>query len=256
MRYLKKINHLIRGFWFLRIILQVRLFLKLESLFRSKNENWKSTTYYKKDDSNIFSQLCDLFGSDKGGSNTLPKPYPWPSHSYDDYYWRIFENCRSSIKKVLEVGIGTNNPNLASSMGINGKPGASLRVWREFFPNALIYGADIDREILFKEERIETGYMDQLNPESISDFFKNFGQEDFDFICDDGLHTFEAGSNLFINAIDKLRFGGVYIIEDVSVPDLYKYKVFFDRFLYNVEYVTLYRPGLDLQDNNLVVVKK
>ena len=256
MQYLTIIIRLARKFWFLRLILQVHLFLKLESLFRSRNENWKITTYYKKDDENIFSQLCDLYGSDKGGSNTLTKPYPWPSHSYADYYWRIFANSRSSIKKVLEVGIGTNNPILASSMGIYGKPGASLRVWKEFFPNALIYGADIDREILFKEDRIETGYMDQLDPESISVFLKNFGHEDFDLICDDGLHTFEAGSNLFINAIDNLGLGGIYIIEDVSVPDLYRYKEFFDRYSYIVEYVTLYRPGLDLQDNNLVVVRK
>ena len=41
-------------------------------------------------------------------------------------------------------------------MNINGKPGASLRAWRDYFENALIYGADIDKNILFKENRINT----------------------------------------------------------------------------------------------------
>ena len=48
-----------------------------------------------------------------------------------------------------------------------GKPGASLRVWRDYFPNAIIYGADIDKDILFAEERIKTFYIDQLDPVAI-----------------------------------------------------------------------------------------
>ena len=34
-------------------------------------------------------------------------------------------------------------------MGIKGKPGASLRVWKDYFPNANIIGVDIDENILF-----------------------------------------------------------------------------------------------------------
>ena len=31
-------------------------------------------------------------------------------------------------------------------MGKQGKPGASLRTWREFFPNAQVIGIDIDKK--------------------------------------------------------------------------------------------------------------
>ena len=36
-------------------------------------------------------------------------------------------------------------------MTLNGKPGASLKVWKDYFVNAQIFGADIDRNILLKK---------------------------------------------------------------------------------------------------------
>ena len=54
---------------------------------------------------------------------------------------------------IFEVGLGTNNVDVPSNMGKDGKPGASLRAWRDYFPNA-----DIDTRILFKEDKIQTFY--------------------------------------------------------------------------------------------------
>ena len=43
------------------------------------------------------------------------------------------------------------------NMTASGKPGASLRVWRDYFNNAQVIGADIDKRILFlKIELIPT----------------------------------------------------------------------------------------------------
>jgi hypothetical protein len=141
-------------------------------------------------------------------------------------------------------------------MGVNGKPGASLRVWRDYFPNATIYGADIDKDVLFEEPRIKTYYLDQLDPESISDMWKQVGVRDFDFILDDGLHTFEAGSTLFSNSISMLAKHGIYVIEDVSGPDLREYDKFFRGLDYRVEFISLHRVGMSLHNNNLVVIRK
>ena len=74
---------------------------------------------------------------------------------------------------MIECGIGTNNPNIPSSMGIKGKPGASLRMWRDFFPNATVIGVDIDKNILFSETRIQTFQCDQTDKLSISQFIIN-----------------------------------------------------------------------------------
>ena len=94
--------------------------------------------------------LCNLFnkyGSDKANQ-----------HTYSKYYYNIFKDIRNNNIRLFEVGIGTNNPDLPSSMGINGKPGASLYAWRDFFPNGNIFSADIDKDILFTDDRIKTFY--------------------------------------------------------------------------------------------------
>ena len=216
----------------------------------------KTLIQYNKNHDDILARLCDVYGSDKGSLTADAHAYPWNSHNYTDYYSRLFSHCRNHVKKVFECGLGTNNPNLPSSMGVNGKPGASLRVWRDYFPNAMVYGADIDCDILFQEERINTWYIDQLNPDAIRKFWETVGEHDFDFIVDDGLHTFQAGSTLFTYSIDKLAQHGVYVIEDVTCEDLEKYKEFFKTTNYTVEFVTLYpSPNNAFFDNNLVVIR-
>jgi hypothetical protein len=218
--------------------------------------DYKIVSYYQKNMNCEVSKLCDIYGSDKGELVKGGHPYPWPSHTYADFYERLFSHCRNSVSMVFECGLGTNNPNLPSSMGISGKPGASLRVWRDYFPNATIYGADIDKDVLFEEERIKTYFIDQLDPVAIKSYWEVVGKEDFDFMIDDGLHTFEAGSILFLHSIDKLAANGIYIIEDVHPVDLMRYKDFFRNRKYIVEYVSLFRASIGLADNSLVVVRK
>ena len=128
--------------------------------------------------------LMDLYGSDKGGKTG--------HHNFAFYYSEIFNDKKNKIKNFLEIGLGTNNINLASNMGKDGKPLASLRAWRDYFQNAQIYGADIDKDILMNEERIITFYVDQTNSKSISEMFKNIGVKKFDVILEDGLHEYNA----------------------------------------------------------------
>ena len=71
---------------------------------------------------------------------------------------------KNNIRNIFEIGLGTNYKNIVSNMGINGKPGASLRAFRDYCPNASVFGADIDKRILFEEERIKTFYVDQTDP--------------------------------------------------------------------------------------------
>lgn len=217
--------------------------------------DYKFIVYHKKNERDLVSQLCDKYGSDKGGVKSSAHACPRPTHTYADFYSRLFSHCRQSVEKVFECGLGTNNPDLVSSMGHDGKPGASLRVWRDYFPNATVYGADIDRDVLFEEERIRTFYVDQLDPTAIAALWRQVGVGDFDLMVDDGLHTFEAGSCLFEHSISRLAKDGVYIIEDVGPSNLLRYKAFFSNKDYAVDYVTLFRPNVRLGDNNLVVIR-
>jgi len=215
-----------------------------------------SVGHFRKNPECRLAGLCDLYGSDKGSLKDTGHAYPWPPHNYTEYYARLFGHCRPHIRKVFECGLGTNNLTVPSNMGAAGKPGASLRVWRDYFPNAQIYGGDIDPGVLFSEERISTYYLDQTNPNSIGAVWGVIGESGFDLIIDDGLHTFEAGLCLFQHSVQHLAEGGVYIIEDVWPDDLAKFRAYFQTQPFAVDYINLIRPGLDLGDNNLVVIRK
>lgn len=258
MRLLKSIFWRLDKFFFNKNILKfyskIKINIQIQSL--EHDNNFKINIYYAKDQENFLSSLCDKYGSDKGSLSNRDEIYSWPAHTFTDLYSRLFSHCRFNINSVFECGIGTNSPHIASSMGANGKPGASLRVWEEYFPNANIFGADIDRNILFQEGRIRTFYLDQMNPKSIEEFWKNVDIDDFDIMIDDGLHKFEAGWCLFKNSIHKLNSNGIYIIEDVSPGNLIAFDKAFKRTDFKVDFITLDRPFLDLGTNALILVRR
>jgi len=162
--------------------------------------------------------LCEIMGrnkSDKGDINQKGE------HNYTTFYYSIFRELREKKLRIFELGLGTNNINLASNMGPDGRPGASLYGWQEFFPNSYIFGADIDSDILFNTEQIKTFYCDQTHPETIEKLWNEPDlQENFDIIIEDGLHTFNANVCFFENSIHKLKSNGYFIIEDIKNDDV------------------------------------
>ena len=158
--------------------------------------------------------LCEIMGrnqSDKGDINITES---W--HNYTTFYYSIFKELREKKLRIFELGLGTNNTNIPSNMGPNGRPGASLYAWQEFFPNSEIFGADIDSGILFNTNKITTFYCDQTNPHIIKYMWNEPKlQDNFDIIIEDGLHTFDANVCFFENSIHKLNSNGYFIIEDI-----------------------------------------
>lgn len=167
--------------------------------------------------SNLLCPLMDKYGSDKG-----PRVGNTTHHTYTEVYHELFKDMTDQSLSVFEMGLGTNNTSFLSHMGPNGRPGASLRGWKDYFKNSMIYGADIDKGILFEEDRIHTTYCDQTNPTLISSMWNSL--PDMDIIIDDGLHTFEANVTLFENSIHKLKSSGIYIIEDIAGVDLFRFE--------------------------------
>jgi hypothetical protein len=205
---------------------------------------------------NIFSyktDLCSIMsncGSDKGNR-----------HNYTTFYNFIFNEIKSNELNIFEVGLGTNNINIPSSMGPFGIPGASLRGWREFFKNSNIFGADVDKDILFQEERISTFYVDQNSKSTICDLWKDekLDSIEFDIIIDDGLHQFEANINLFENSKHKLKKDGIYIIEDVSEVYLNDFNDWISKNKNEyklLEIVTIPIPTEIQENNRLILIKK
>lgn len=141
------------------------------------------------------------------------------THNYNILYSHILGPKRNQPINVLEIGMGTNNPDLVSSMGAGGTPGASLYAFRDYMPSAKIYGADIDRDILFQSERISTAYVDQMNPASFIDMFSSFNDARFDLIIDDGLHSIGANLNTLVYTLNRLNTDGWLVVEDIHRPD-------------------------------------
>jgi hypothetical protein len=203
-----------------------------------------------------YTTLCEIMerhGSDKGSRNIS-------HHNYTKLYYELFKNRISDVLRIFELGLGTNNTKLPSNMGENGVPGASLRGWAEFFPNSSIYGADIDREILFNTDRITTFYCDQTNPQSITDMWDNDClKEGFDIIVEDGLHEFDANVCFFENSIHKLKKGGIFIIEDIKITDVNRMaemcKEWNRKFPEIKADVLLIQNECNHFDNNIVIIK-
>jgi hypothetical protein len=210
-------------------------------------------------DENTTTPLCEImgkYGSDKGNVNIAQC---W--HNYTTFYHSIFKEMQQSPLRIFELGLGTNNLSVPSNMGANGKPGASLYGWREFFPNSKIYGADIDMNILFESDRIKTYYCDQTNPVIIKMMWNQTELVDgFDIIVEDGLHEYHANECFFENSVHKLNAGGYFIIEDILHYELHlfqnkigEWKLRFPE----LEFTLLCIPSKrNTFDNNLLVIKK
>lgn len=203
--------------------------------------------------------LCEIMGRNKSDKGNININSSW--HNYTTFYYSIFKELADKNLRIFELGLGTNNINMKSNMGENGRPGASLYGWREFFPNSDIFGADIDNDILFNDDKIKTFYCDQTNSNIIKNMWnEKILQDNFDIIIEDGLHTFSANICFFENSIHKLKPNGYYIIEDIINDEIH---LFINKIK---EWETQYKdclftlikiPSLNNDfDNNLLVVFK
>ena len=66
------------------------------------------------------------------------------NHSYHFIYGTIMYLI-GNVSSMLEIGLGTTNRDVVSHIGKNLVAGASLWASRDFLPNAIIYGSDVDK---------------------------------------------------------------------------------------------------------------
>ena len=160
--------------------------------------------------------LFQKYGSDKS-----------TGHNYHLLYSWLLGARRRDDLTILEIGLGTNNIDVPSNMGLEGKPGASLRAFRDWAPPSRIYGADVDKRILFREERIETFFVDQTQRGTLQELAARFAPGSFDLIIDDGLHNSEANLNTLLFALPLIKDDGALVIEDIGPGDLPFWQIVF-----------------------------
>lgn len=200
--------------------------------------------------------LCEIMnkhGSDKGSGH----------HNYTKLYHEMFKDIRSKPLNILEIGIGSINKDIHSNMAGDRyyKPGASIRGWREYFPNAHIYCCDIDNSILNifdKDDKITAFYFNQYKNDEIHELFKEgkvLHGVKFDLIIDDGLHFFPINCNVMKNFIPYMNTKGTYIIEDI-VNTEYNYRYIDFNILNQMDYQYVRLPNSNNTcDNNLFILK-
>jgi hypothetical protein len=153
------------------------------------------------------SELVEHYGTDKNKSGY--------THTYSSLFYPI----KDKVTSVLEIGLGTLDPTIPSSFigNINlyehYKQGGSLRVWRDYFHNAEIYGGDIAEDCMFTEERIKTFLFDSSDPIGCQN---NLSGLTFDIIIDDGNHDPKYQVQTLKNLFPLLKKDGYYIIEDLG----------------------------------------
>lgn len=121
-------------------------------------------------------------------------------HNYTPVYHRLFDGKEDKITSVLEIGVHA---------------GSSLRMWKEYFPNAFILGIDCNSDCLRHKEhhRIDVQIADQNNPSQLLGVVKD---QTFDLIVDDGSHERLHQVTSMKTLLSFLKEDGVYVVEDLG----------------------------------------
>lgn len=146
---------------------------------------------------NDLDKLAQMHGSDKFGG-----------HSYTEHYHHYFQGMREDPIHLLEIGIGGyDDPNAG---------GSSLRMWRDYFLQAQIYGLDWFEKPGVAGERIRTYQGSQADPLTLSRIAEATPDRRFDIIIDDGSHRSEHVIFTFMAMFQYVVDGGWYVIEDTQ----------------------------------------
>lgn len=183
--------------------------------------------------------LCALSTGDKGNAENTAR------HDYTRLYHALFSPIREKVQTVFELGIFQGN---------------SLRMWRDYFPNAIVYGADIDTNFVAcaKGDRIVTRQCDETDPGSVKDLLADWPT--FDIIIDDALHTFTDNVRFFSLAWERVKPGGFYVIEDLRKEELPLFKqwsaVGYDKRATLYDHSDRIVNGEEIPDNSVLVLEK
>ena len=136
--------------------------------------------------------LANKYRSDKG-------TIEGSSHGFSDVYDDYFDNIRTDCQNVLEIGVND---------------GSSLKMWYDYFPNAIIHGLDIDNKSQYDNDRVSCGILDQSNEDHLKQFVDGINTT-YDIIMDDGSHHMRDQQITFAYLFRLLKSGGIYVIEDL-----------------------------------------
>jgi hypothetical protein len=134
-------------------------------------------------------ELATKYNTDKGPNG----------HMYTSRYSVYLEAFRDIEFNLLEIGV---------------YDGASVKMWKEYFPKANIVAIDIDPRCKeFEEDRINIHIGDQTDVNFLNQVVDTYGH--FEVILDDGGHSWKQQIVSFETLFPRLTAGGLYFLEDM-----------------------------------------
>lgn len=135
-------------------------------------------------------KIAKTYGTDKSSD----------VHDYCIKYEKWLPFNRLEPLKLLEIGV---------------LDGASIRTWKEYYPNSTVVGIDINPDCIqsadsSKDIMIEIG--SQIDLDFLNDICNKYGP--FDMILDDGSHVNHHIITSMTFLLDHVKSEGLYIIED------------------------------------------
>ena len=130
----------------------------------------------------------------------------WGVHRYADHYQTHLGHLKRCRFNLLEIGVG--------GYDLPDQGGASLRMWKAFFPRANIFAIDIFEKSKLEEPRIKIFRGSQDDPEFLRRVAQEIGQ--IDVVIDDGSHVNAHVLASYQTLFPLLSSDGIYAIEDMQ----------------------------------------
>lgn len=176
-----------------------------DGIINDRNNTEAFFNQTRQENTNICVSLDDLYMT-RGAKNDLEKvnviywALKYHQHFYTNIYEPLFAQIRDKTFSLLEIGIAQ---------------GASLKAFRDYFPNANIIGLDNYPESFIKENRIDSFIGDSTLDDTVQNILNINNNNKFHIIIDDGNHDPKFQFETFKKFWPTLEKDGIYFIEDV-----------------------------------------
>lgn len=150
-------------------------------------------------------ELANATVSDKGTAH----PY---AHHYTLMYELLLGPRRSSLRRMLEIGLRAGGPEVGGDVDRVADGAPSVDMWLQYFPQAEICGFDISDFSFVKHPRFRFARGDSG---VAADLERAAAMGPFDFIVDDGSHASFHQQLALTTLFPALEPGGLFIIEDL-----------------------------------------
>lgn len=119
------------------------------------------------------------------------------THHYLNTYEHYLKDWRDKEFTLLEIGVAAGN---------------SMKMWKEYFPNAKVYGIDTNPDCAGYVDGVRIG--SQTDPAFLDSLLAEIGAPDL--IIDDGSHVGADMEWSFRYLFPKMKPGGLYVVEDAA----------------------------------------